>query len=484
MIFKTQPFMHQLRELHNSLTAECYAYFWEQGTGKTKLILDRSANMYANGHILGTLVLSMNGPHADFIREGVRDHWPDSIPIVARPFASGMGKRKAEIFEQVLKPDDMTFRLMTINYEAIIAGRAGMEMCQRFIKSCSGRVLIVADESDLIKTPSAKQTRSAWSLAKLCKYRVIMTGTEVTQGPLDLYAQTQFLKPGIMGCPNFATFRNRYAEWRERVITSGAGSSRRFQELVRYRNMDEMKQRLKTFSSVVRKDDCLDLPPKVYVTRTVVLGAEQRKHYELIKDRVLAECEYGTVTTEHALTKLLRLSQVTGGFLPLDDEEAGRALPNAKLALLLHDVETIPQNQSIIVWARFRAELELLTKELSAYGKVARYWGAIPRDTRASEAEEFKKGERRFIVAQPQAGGRGHTWLAGTTVMYFSNNYSWSNRAQSEDRPHRIGQVNTVTYFDYVAEDTVDVKIVEALKQKQNIAEYFKDHRSIKDFLQ
>ena len=102
---------------------------------------------------------------------------------------------------------------------------------------------------------------------------------------------------------------------------------------------------------------------------------------------------------------------------------------------------------------------------------------------RTQEAEEFKLRKRRFIVAQQQAGGRGHTWLAGTTVMYFSNNYSWSNRAQSEDRPHRIGQEESVTYFDYVAEDTVDVKIVAALKAKQNIAEYFKDTGSIKDFL-
>lgn len=479
-IFETAPYAHQRAELQRSCFAEYWAYFWEQGTGKSKLFIDRCANMWAADKIAGALLLSMNGPHADFVREGVTEHWPKGMQIVARSYRSGMGKRAKAEFEQVMQPGN-GFRLMTINYEAART-KPGMDACLRFIRSCSGRVLIGADESDLIKSPSAAQTRAAINLARKCSHRVIMTGTEVTQGPLDLYAQTQFLLPGALGCPNFITFKNHYAEWRERIIQSGPGPARRFPELVRYKNLEELRARLAKFSSTLKKRDCLDLPEKVYVQRSVILGEEQRRHYDLVRERVLAECDAGEITTDHALTKILRLAQITGGFLPLDGQEP-RPIGNAKWSVMLQDIEAVPEDDGIIVWARFVPELRFISEALAQRWTVARYWGEIDPETRALEAEEFKAGRRRIMVAQQQAGGRGHTWLRGTHVFYFSNDYSWARRAQSEDRPHRIGQTQTVTYYDYAAEDTVDRKIIAALKFKQNLAEFFKDRNSIKEFL-
>lgn len=480
-IFETSPFAHQRAEIERTWDAQAWAYFWEQGTGKSKLFIDRCANMWAADRIAGALLLSMNGPHADFVKEGVAQHWPKGMQIVARVFRSGMGKRAKAEFEEVMFPGN-GFRMMTINYEAIRT-KNGMDACLRFIRSCGGRVLIGADESDLIKSPSAAQTRAAQNLARKCSHRVIMTGTEVTQGPLDLYAQTQFLQPGILGCPNFITFKNHYAEWRERVIQSGAGRpERRFPELVRYRNLEELRARLAQFSSTVKKRDCLDLPEKVYVERTVILGDEQRRLYNLVRERVLAECDAGEVTTDHALTKILRLAQIAGGFLPIDGQEP-RPIANAKWPVMLRDIEAVPEDDGIIVWARFVSELRFIREALAQRWSVAQYWGEIDAETRAFEAEEFKAGRRRIMVAQQQAGGRGHTWLRGTHVFYYSNDYSWARRAQSEDRPHRIGQTQTVTYYDYAAEDTVEGKIVAALKFKKNVAEFFKDRQSIKEFL-
>lgn len=465
---------HQTAAIIKAGLANEFALLHQQGLGKSKTCLVRAYNLFNMGHITQLLVIAPNGVHKDWVREQFVEHWPGTrIDAITAWFSADNRATERRAVDLLFDcPGAPLFRFLTINIEGIRVKR-GHDLCARFLKQ--NRTLLFLDESDLIASPSAKVTRCAYQLGKLAAYRMIGTGTEDAEGAMDLYSQFQFLRPGALGCQNFAVFKARYAEWRQRVIEMSDGKRREFPELVRYTNMTELRARVDALSHRALKADCLDLPPKVYERRTVVLGPEQRHIYDTVKARVLAELKDHTLTTAHTLTKLTRLAQIAGGFAQYDDAEAITPItPNAKLAALLHYVRTLPARSQFIVWARFVPELEAITKALSADSRVARCWGEIDAATRVDEIAEFKVGTRRCIVAQPSAGGRGHTWIAGTYVLYYSNEFGLRPRIQSEDRTHRIGQTESVTYVDFVAEGTIDVRILQALAAKQSFVDFFR----------
>lgn len=475
LIFRTEPMKHQRAALERSFDAPYFAYLMEQGTGKSKIVVDRAANLFLQSKIEAALVLAPNGVHANWVNEQFEEHFPaNQCGIMKFIFRSG-NKTIAytEKLAKLFANDNGAFlKVLCVNTESIASSATARDVCMKFLHQHGGKVLFALDESSMIKTPSAKTTKRIQALGKMARYRVILTGTEVTQGPLDLYAQFQFLYPGSLGAPNFATFKAHYSEWRERIISRG-GREQKFHELVRYKNLEQLKSRVAAISFQIRKKDCLDLPDKVYKQRVVVLGAEQRAAYNSVRTRVLAELSPGeSITTPHTLTKMTRLSQVAGGFAPLDDGSV-KALPNAKLAAMLSEIEEIDADAQIIIWARFVAELNAIVVALGE-NNCARYWGEIGKADRIDGVADFKEGKRRFMVAQQRAGGKGHTWIAGTFVIYYSNTFSWEDRSQSEDRAHRIGQTEKVTYIDLVAEDTVDQHISKALKFKKDVAEFFK----------
>lgn len=458
--------VHQLAALDFCKQLPEVALFMEQGTGKSKVVIDRAADFLRQKLITNVLVVAPNGVHKDWINEQAKIHWPDDVTFTAAAYKSGSSKKEIKKITELFESTNA--RLLTINFEATRT-KTGYDLLVRFLKLAP--TMMVVDECSLIKTPGAKITRCIQQLGKYAAFRMMLTGTEVTQGPLDLYAQFQFLKAGSLGCPNFATFRARYAEWRQRVIVSG-GNQRKFDELIRYTNLDELKRNVSKLAFQIRKKDCLDLPEKQYVRRTVVMGKEQREIYDKVKARVLAEFQFGTITTANALVKMTRLAQITGGFLGIDDEGKTKPIKNAKLESLKEIIDDLPSDAQVVIWARFIDELEAITNMLPAKEGVACYWGGI--SARDDCAAEFKTGKRRFMVAQQRAGGKGHTWIAGTYVIYFSNNFSLEDRLQSEDRTHRIGQKEQVTYIDLVVEDSIDEKVHVALRAKKEIADFFK----------
>jgi SNF2 family DNA or RNA helicase len=472
-----ERWQHQIAALEKMGDRPEFALFMEQRTGKSPIVVWRAADLFSRQLISGVLIVAPNGVHKDWLKDQFTGYWDlGSHGYIAAAYSSSMRKKEREELELVmLAPGRHALPVMTINIEAIRT-KKGYDACARF---CKGRrVLLALDESHGIKTPSAAQTRAAYGLARMSAYRMILTGTEITQGPLDFYSQFQFLRPGILGCKNFAVFRARFAEWRERQIVQG-GNVRRFQELVRYKNLDELKALVAEHSFQKRRRDCKDMPQAQYLKRTVILGPEQRSTYDLVRERVLAELETGeTMTTPHQLTKLMRLSQVAGGFFAVDGGGEPKPLPNAKLTALMDEVENVPGDEQIIIWARFVAELNAIDAALSKeYGPTscARYWGEINNAERAALAAEFKASRRRFMIAQPKAGGKGHDWAVANTVIYFSNDFSWEARSQSEDRAQHMDKAESVDYIDLVAEDTIDEKLIEALHDKKSMAEFFKD---------
>jgi SNF2 family DNA or RNA helicase len=322
------------------------------------------------------------------------------------------------------------------------------------------------DESTTIKNPKAKRTKNILEIAKLAPYRRIMTGSPVTRNPLDLYTQCEFLDPRHLDFSSYYAFRNRYAEMKTMHV-----SGRSIQVVGGFRHLDELADSLKPFSYRVLKQDCLDLPDKIYMKREVQLTPEQKKLYEQMRKEALATLNGKTVTTMTALTQLMRLHQITCGHFAADDGTV-QEIKNNRLAELLDVLEEI--EGKAIIWAHYQHDVRNIYKLLEdkyGPGSVVHYYGKTLPDQRDYAIKNFKENDRvRFFVGTPQTGGYGITLVQANTVIYYSNGYDLEKRMQSEDRAHRIGQKKKVTYVDLIAEDTVDNKIVKSLRKKINIA--------------
>jgi len=301
----------------------------------------------------------------------------------------------------------------------------------------------------------------------MTKYKRILTGSPVTKSPLDLYSQCKFLNEYLLGFQSYYSFRQRYAH----MVSRNFGG-RQVQIVASYRRLGELSESLKKFSYRVLKEDCLDLPEKIYIKRTVELTEEQNKKYKTMKQAALAEFQGQITTAPNVLTQLMRLHQITCGHLKLDNGEIVE-LKNNRLNELMDVLEEV--EGKAIIWANYIYDIEAIVKEIQKkYGSdsVVQYYGAIEAEKRQKNIETFQDPNSpvRFFVGNPQTGGYGITLTAANTVIYYSNGYDLEKRLQSEDRAHRIGQKKSVTYIDLIAEDTVDEKIVKALRKKIDIA--------------
>ena len=308
----------------------------------------------------------------------------------------------------------------------------------------------------------------------LTKYRRILTGSPVTKNPLDLYSQFDFLDPYHLDFHSYYAFRNRYAE----MATINA-RGRSIQVVKKFRNLDELSESIKPYSYRVLKEDCLDLPPKIFTKRHIQLTKEQRTIYTQMKKNALAFLNGKVTSTVTVLTQLMRLHQITCGHFTADDDSV-QEIKNNRLNELM-DVLSETEGKAII-WAHYQHDIEKIINTIKTKkdedqnliygpGSVVSYYGLTPQDERQDNIRKFQNDPNcRFIVGTPQTGGYGITLTQANTVIYYSNGYDLEKRLQSEDRAHRIGQKKSVTYVDLIAEDTVDEKIVKALRDKINIA--------------
>jgi SNF2 family DNA or RNA helicase len=281
-----------------------------------------------------------------------------------------------------------------------------------------------------------------------------------------LYTQCEFLDPYLLDFASYYAFRNRYAE-----MTTMHVRGRSIQVVKEFRHLDELSDSLKSFSYRVLKKDCLDLPPKNWTKRYISLTKEQEKIYEQMKKHALAMLNGKVTTTVTVLTQLMRLQQITCGHFVADDGTTQEVKNNRMQELL--DVLEQTEGKSII-WCHWQKDaksiIEQIEKEYGP-GSVVDYYGLTPQDERQDNIRKFQSDPKcRFLVGTPSTGGYGITLTAANTVIYYSNGYDLEKRLQSEDRAHRIGQKENVTYIDIICEDTVDEKIVKSLQDKVNIA--------------
>ena len=460
--FKTKPYKHQLDALEISWNKEVYAYFMEMGTGKTKVLIDNMSMLYDNGKIDGALIIAPKGVVGTWYKQEIPTHLVDHVENKAILWQSNFTKEYSKKLGTLFKSDS-DLHILIMNVEALSTTK-GVDFASKFLSSHN--TLMAIDESTTIKNPKAKRTKNILRLSKLAKYRRIMTGSPVTKNPLDLYSQCEFLDPYCLDFASYYAFRNRYAEMRTANFYG-----RSVQIVARFRHLDELAEKLKPFSYRVLKEDCLDLPEKTFMKRVIELSKEQKELYAQMKKMALAMLNGKVVTTKTALTQIMRLHQITCGHFTADDGSV-QDIKNNRLDELMNVLDEI--EGKVVIWAHYQYDVKKIIKEIQKVhgpGSVVDYYGLTPKDIRQNNIEKFQGDDAvKYFVGTPATGGYGITLTAASNMIYYSNGYDLEKRLQSQDRIHRIGQKKPVTYIDLIAEDTVDNRIVKALRKKINIA--------------
>jgi SNF2 family DNA or RNA helicase len=475
---------HQLEAVQRMVGRRTYALFMEQGTGKTWTLLADLERLYAKGTIDAALVVAPNGVHLNWVNREIPTHMEGEI--VARAWRSGAGVRYRKHLEQIMQPRAEGFpvplRILAVNIDALVT-KAGYEFCERFLNAT--KALIIVDESGRIKNPDAGRTKALMKLRKKALGARIATGTPITKAPTDVFAQLEFLESGLLGTTSYRAFvaeysdvlpashplmqnmirRNPRAAFAQIVAKNPDGSPR-------YRNLDKLQKLLEPHSFRVLKKDCLDLPEKIYKVLPFELEPAQQRAYEKMEEEQRIELDDRTELPVSELAALVKLQQITSGFVNLPGGAGVRYVSedNPRLKALMDAVQDV--DGKFVVWARFTEEIAAIQEAMQkAEIRAVSYYGATSRDDREAAVDGFQNDpEIRCFIGNAQAAGIGLTLTAGETVFYYSNSFDLDHRLQSEDRCHRIGTRNNVVYIDLVAEGTVDEKIARNLRRKKNVA--------------
>ena len=461
--FKSKPYEHQLKALERSWDKENFAYFMEMGTGKSKVLIDNCAMLYDKGLINGLLLIAPKGVYKNWYEAELPKHLPDHIEREVVLWKSS-DKSSEQIKKlNLLFKSGFDFHVLIMNVEAF-SYDFGKEFARRFLSS--HKAMMAIDESTTIKTPTAKRTKNIVGLRELAKYRRILTGSPVTNSPLDLFSQCQFLDPWLLDHSSYYTFRARYS-----VMKSINLGSRSVNVVVGYRNLSELSEKIQSFSERVLKDDCLDLPKKTYMKRMVTMTGPQEKVYKEMKKYAVAQLDGKEVTTSTVMVQLMRLHQITCGHFTADDGTV-QEIPCRRVDELLDILDEV--EGKVVIWSHYQKDVQRIIKEIKKrFGdeSVVDYYGLTPADERQNNIKKFQENNKcRFFVGTTQTGGYGITLTAASTMIYFSNGYDLEKRQQSEARIDRIGQEKPMTYIDIMTEETIDEKIVKALRKKINIA--------------
>jgi SNF2 family DNA or RNA helicase len=464
--FKTKPYAHQITALEKSWNKAHFAYFMEMGTGKSKVLIDNIAMLYDKGKINGALIVAPKGVYQNWFDIEIPNHMPTHIEKKMVLWKASFMKGNEIVSKEVdaLFETGTDLHILVMNVEAL-STKNGVTFANKFL-SCH-ETLMAIDESTTIKNPDAIRTKSIVQLGRSAKYRRILTGSPVTKSPLDLYKQCEFLDEGLLDYTSYYAFKTRYA-----VLRTANFGGRSVQIVVGYRNLDELSERIEKFSYRVLKEDCLDLPSYSFTKRIIQLSKEQKKIYDSMKQLALAQLGGKLMTTATALVQLMRLHQITCGHFKSDDGTTQK-IKNERLDALM-DILSEVENKAVI-WAHYKYDIEIIVEAIKKeYGpdSYVTYYGDTPSEIRQNNIKLFQdeNSKVRFLIGTPQTGGYGITLTAGNVMIYYSNGYDLEKRTQSEARINRAGQKRKMTYIDIIAEDTVDEKIVDALRKKIDIA--------------
>jgi len=428
--FKRKPYKHQIDIIKKCLLRKKFALLCEMGTGKTQAIINVFQILKEDKKVDRMLIVCPKTVIGSWERE-IRDN-------SEYQFASLIGTKK-----QRLQMLSYCCEIFIINYEGLLTIK-DYDKWDRFD-------IVVLDESSKIKNHQAQRSKLIVKLFSGISYKFILTGTPITQSPLDIFQQFKFLNPEFLYHQNFYAFRNTYA------IMGGYGKY----QIIGYKNLDDLKARISRHSIQIKKEDCLDLPAKIYESRELDMPTELAAQYKQMKDELMIQVsEDKFITASIVLTKIIRLQQILSGVYLKDKNE--------KLDALFDIVED-NSGEQIVIWCRFIETLHTIEKGIVEKNiPYSILYGAIKN--RDEQIENFQSKRTKIFLAQINTGGLGITLTAGNIVIYYENTFSLEDRLQSEDRCHRIGQKKNVVYIDLLYKNTIDEKIFKAIISKQDIA--------------
>ena len=459
---KTKPFNHQLKAFNISKDRDEYGLLFEQGCGKTKVIIDNARYLFDRDKIRSLVVIAPNGVHDNWVDDELPIHMAGDYYAMA--WRSSFNKTQRKLWDKIKELKD-TLTIFAFNVETFTSEKNKQELLDILnSRDC----MLAIDESQKIKTPSAKRTKFLARTARcFAKYRRILTGTPVTKGAEDFYTQLMFLNPNILGITAFSGFKNRYC-----VMGGWEGK-----QIVSYRNIEELQEKVENYSMRVLKKDCLDLPEKLYQFTPFDLSKKQMELIDQIKKDGVAELKglkSDAMILEHAMTRITKIQQIANGYLIETDNDGKihEIVPPNKNPRLLKLKETLHQIESkVVIWTKYRYDVNIISNILPK-GSFVRYTGAESQDERKENKKRFMEDINcDYFLVNLQAGATGLTLTAAHYNIYYNNSYDLELRLQSEDRTHRIGTVNNVIYNDFIANKTPERKIINALKKKKSISD-------------
>lgn len=423
----------------------------EMGTGKTLISIGVAGYLFLKNEIGKLLIVAPLS---------ITKVWEEEFAKFADfeyqlKVLEGSTKQKSESLRNLF---GNKLQVAVVNYES----------CWRMEKEISEWKpdMIICDESSKIKNPMAKQSKALQRLGKKSKHNIILTGTPVTNNPLDFFSQYKFLDESIFGGSYYA-FRARYA------ILGGYGNY----QVVGYKNLPDLTEKAHSIAFRITKKEALDLPDQVDTTRYIELEPKARAIYNQVERESYAELNNGEIITRNVLTKLLRLSQITGGYVKDEFNDIAEEISKAKLDALEEIVdECIDAKKKLVVFARFIPEIDAIARMLK--NKKIKY-ALIRGDVkdRAAEVDNFQNDEQtKVFIGQLQTTGMGLTLTASDTAVFYSLSYNFADYEQAKARIHRIGQKNNCTYIHLIVKNTIDERVMDALSKKKNIADLVVDN--------
>lgn len=457
----------------------------EQGTGKTWALLADAEHQYAKGRIDAIAILAPNGVHTNWVRREIPTHV--DFPNIAMAWKSGMGKRALAEMEKLFEPRKVggliPVRILSMSFDSLMT-KAGYDFMVRFLNAT--KCYMIIDESSRIKNPQAARTKRVLGLARYAIARRIASGTMLANGPLDVFAQMEFLRPGLLGTTSYRAFVAEYADlvpddspMKQRMVQRNPRAA--FAQIVQktpdgtpmWKNLEKLQNLMKPHIYRVTKAECLDLPPKVYKSVDFELLPVQYAELERLREDLRIEFPTGEIATVRALAAMMKAQQIRSGFVIHPDTGEVHHLvgedENPALNALFDRIEDSPG--PYIAWARFREEIDMIYRRATKLGmKAAIYDSRTSREDRELMVDDLQNGRLDFFIGQPQAGGIGLTLTAARSTFYFSNDFNYETRAQSEDRNHRIGTKSSVLYTDLLGDGTIDEAIVRSLRRKADVS--------------
>lgn len=455
--FKVEPFPYQLECFHKAIGKNAFAYFAEQGTGKTKMVIDQLCYRFTQGLVSSVLIFTNT---RDVSWQWAEDALPKMVWDGIEWTAQVWNGKKLILDD----PDPGKMQFFFANIDSLKVKRA-VELFTEFCTLHESMGLAIGvDESQTIKNKSTARAERLIDLAGSfnTQFKFIMTGTPIARDLTDEWSQLYFLDPSILGMKYKTAFQAMFCEM-------GPSDDFGNKPVVGYKNIDRFRELVDPYTFRATKEDDLGLPPKIYKQIVFTMSKEQQEHIISIKQNFMTMVREGVATVKFAATAMLRIQQISCGFLE-DDDGTLHFFDNPRIEALDRVIES--RSGAIVIWARFKRDIETICNHLGE--EATAYHGGMSQTQRQKSKSEFIAGHARFFVANPAAAGTGIDGLqkVSDTAVYYSNSFNAIERWQSEDRTHRIGMMNgTCTYFDLIARGSLDRRLINSTNQKKSVSE-------------